>query len=518
MELKGYGQAVIHLSWFRDNEICHLLFGMVELRPTELPDDPGCSMKSARSGNSGHKYLYYQRFATSVADAIHWYQRAIGNNLVLPDDPDHPTSDDDTNLQGGPFVQEPPWPDVIASNDLTFAPDWMHGSRAHCLFPKNVPSPEIAKIIETNKIREKLMDWLNFDIVDAYPEYRGTICLVAPNPLFRSIETTRLKPARPGCAESVAYKIVARQGQCVDGLRLEIVNERPRGRMTPVIHEFGNDPIAVFDFPAEIYSEGMSITHRDHGLLSWHEPLPLLRTFSVGMELPLRRKSVDVPAAGRRRPGYKYEVDEVEDAGETVTGEPLADADIVSRLTESEGRRTRRQAARDHDQQWFHRVAADAAHYVRNKIGGARDRIFIVDPYFSGRGLLEFGHARRRPGVNLRILTSARGLNDAPGEEPDTNFGSQLRRILDETFETPSTKPEIRVLRGKVPPVHDRFLVVDGHVWLSGNSLSTLGERAGMIVRLPDPDPVIARLEAFWRQAPSLADWLSDRQAASDRD
>ena len=42
MELNGYGQAVIHLAWIRNDETLHLLFGMVELRPTELPSDPGC--------------------------------------------------------------------------------------------------------------------------------------------------------------------------------------------------------------------------------------------------------------------------------------------------------------------------------------------------------------------------------------------------------------------------------------------------------------------------------------------
>ena len=142
MEFNGYGQAVIHLAWIRDDQTLHLLFGMVELRPNELPLDPGCSLKSIRSGNKDRKYLYYQRFAASVDDAIEWYQRAISNNIVLPNDPDQPSSVDQASLQGGPFVQEPPWPDVILSNDLHFAPDWMNGSRTHLLFPKIFAFPE----------------------------------------------------------------------------------------------------------------------------------------------------------------------------------------------------------------------------------------------------------------------------------------------------------------------------------------------------------------------------------------
>ena len=515
MRLEGYGQSVIHLAWFRDDDTYHLLFGMVELRPTELPFDRGCSTKTIRSGNKGSKYLYYRRFPSSVGDAIAWYRKAMSEALAFPDERG---SVHHARLQGGPFVEEPPWPDLVTSNDLVFAPDWMHGSRAHFLFPVDVLPVEVEKIIGVDKIRRKLVEWLNFDVVHTYPEYLGAICLVAPNPVFRAIEKSHLETARSNGTESIAYKVVTRQGQCVDGLRFEVVNERPRGRMAPMVHDFNKEPIAVFDSSVEVYSEGESIMHPDHGLLSWHEPLPLLRTMHVGMELPRRRKTVLVPAAGHKRPGYSFAVNELDDTGEMVIGEPLADHDIVSRVTASEARRARQQAAREYDQQWFHRAPADAAHYLRELIGRARDRILIVDPYFDGHGLLEFGHARRRPGVSLHILTSALRLKAKFDDSPDTDRGSELQRTLHDTFDAPSKKPVIRVLPGKVPGVHDRFLVVDGNVWFSGNSLSTLGQRAGMIVRLPDPDPVIVRLEAFWRQATNLVNWLSERRSTTAGD
>ena len=45
MDFPEYRQAVIHLAWFRDDQVRHLLFGMVELRPNELPDTVGCPPK-----------------------------------------------------------------------------------------------------------------------------------------------------------------------------------------------------------------------------------------------------------------------------------------------------------------------------------------------------------------------------------------------------------------------------------------------------------------------------------------
>ena len=193
MEFPEYRQAVIHLSWFRDDQVRHLLFGMVELRPNELPDTVSCPRKDFRAKNKSRKYLHYQRFALSVPDSIDWYQKMIDGNLILPED--------NEKLKDITFVQEPPWPHFVTSNELVFAPDWMHGSRTHFLFSKNVLSPEVSEIIRINKNRTKLEEWLNFDIIEAYSDYLGAICLVAPNPLFRSIEKSHFKAAREGADE-----------------------------------------------------------------------------------------------------------------------------------------------------------------------------------------------------------------------------------------------------------------------------------------------------------------------------
>lgn len=503
MDFPEYRQAVIHLAWFRDGQVRHLLFGMIELRPNELPETESCVFpKDFRVGNKGSKSLYYRRFALPVANVIKWYKNAADGTLILPRDPNHKTPGDGKELQGRKFVQEPSWPHFVSSNELVFAPEWMHGSRTHFLFPENVLSPEVSEIIQNEKYRAKLEEWLNFDIVEAYPEYLGAICLVAPNPLFRSIEKSHFEQeqAKEDAAETVAYKLVARQGQHLNGLRLEIVNERPRGRMTPLIHEFDNDAIVVLDFPAEIYKEGRTITHPEYGLMEWSDPCNILRIISTTIDLHRRRKRVRVPADDDR-PGYEYEVSEVEGAGSIIIGDTLEDA-IVSRLIEAKNRRSRRQAAEDYDQQWFHREPSEAAEYVRQKIGNARDTVLIVDPYFRERELMGFGHAILRSEVQVRILTSAQVLKKM--------VGPQLLTSLNNTFKDYSTKPKIRVM-GQKSSVHDRFLVIDDIVWLSGNSLNTIGERAGMIIKLPDPEPVIDLLEDFWCQAPPLSDWLANR-------
>ena len=382
LDLSAYGQAVIHLAWYRNDEIYHVLFGMVELRPSELPRALGCCMKSFRVGNKGKKYFYYKRFALSVSDAIGWYEGVVHGRLKFPDDTDDSVSAQEIELHGGPFFREPPWPGLVVSNELVFAPDWMHGSNAHFCFSRSVVLPEIAEAIAGKKNARRLEEWLNFDIALAYPEYQGAICLVAPNPLFRTIDKSHVEQQEPGAGESVAFKVVARAGQRMDGLRLEVVNERLRGRMTPMDHEFADEAIVQFDFPAEIYKEGQSVTHPQHGLLSWHDPSTLLRKIKVGTEIPRRRKNVKVPSGGRRWPEYEFTVDEVENAGDISVGDFVDDSGVISRLVEAENRRSRRRVAEQHDQKWFYRTPGDAAEFVRGKIGGARKSILIVDPYF----------------------------------------------------------------------------------------------------------------------------------------
>ena len=151
MDFSGYRQAIIHLAWFRDDKARYLIFGMVELRPNELPEAAGCPWKSFRVGSKGRKYLYYRRFALPVADSVEWYRGAASGDITLPQDPQKAPRRYGVRLNGGPFVEEPPWPHLVTSNDLVFAPDWMHGARTHFLFPKVIPPRSVVEIIQVRK-------------------------------------------------------------------------------------------------------------------------------------------------------------------------------------------------------------------------------------------------------------------------------------------------------------------------------------------------------------------------------
>ena len=497
----GYGQAVIHLAWLRDgDQVRHLLFGMVELRPCEFPLIGSSGEQKLIDDRTSQSCLHYRRFALSAKDAVGWYRRSMDGDVQLPvDHGGDRTVDGRVPLCGGPFAGWPAWPALAASNKLDFAPDWVQGSRAHFLLPLTALDARALASIRCKKNSRRLENWLHFDLVDLYNDYLGAICLVAPNPLFRSIEKSHLDSPTDGSAESVAYKLIARADQRVDGTRLEVVNEGLRGRLSPVAVEFDDDPVQLLEFASPVDKEGRTVTHPRYGLLAWNKPIPLVRSIRTHLDVVSRQKTVAVPSGGKRKPACQYSVCEREDGGDTVIGKIPVDESIDARAAAAMRRRAKKET--EDTERWFQDAPKDAAHFIRDTIGEARHRVLIADPYFAGRELLAFGLAIQRPDVELRVLTSAKALK---------GNATMLQQAVG-TFRSYPAKPAVRVLEGKKPRLHDRFLVVDDTVWFSGNSLNSLGERASMIVCLRHPERVAPRLDGMWATATPFDVWIAGR-------
>jgi hypothetical protein len=71
------------------------------------------------------------------------------------------------------------------------------------------------------------------------------------------------------------------------------------------------------------------------------------------------------------------------------------------------------------------------------------------------------------------------------------------------------------VLIGKTPPLHDRFLVIDDEVLFLGNSLNALGDRASLILSVPDSEPILAKLRAMATSALPFETYASQRRRTS---
>ncbi|TDM05086.1 MAG: hypothetical protein C4K60_20025 [Ideonella sp. MAG2] len=137
----------------------------------------------------------------------------------------------------------------------------------------------------------------------------------------------------------------------------------------------------------------------------------------------------------------------------------------------------------------------------------------LVDPYLGALQLGQFLYVIHGSEVNVTLLTTALAFEATDTESRKDQlqiFSKQLAHLKD----IQRLEPDVRVVPSS--KLHDRFMVVDNEVWFVGNSLNSLGVKASMIVRLPNPDEVIDRLEVLRLDAPSLANYVDevDRSAS----
>ena len=63
IESTGYRQAIVHLAWIRDHQVRHLLFSMVELRPSRVSRRHGLPYcRTIGPSRRRRTYLHYRRF------------------------------------------------------------------------------------------------------------------------------------------------------------------------------------------------------------------------------------------------------------------------------------------------------------------------------------------------------------------------------------------------------------------------------------------------------------------------
>ena len=194
--------------------------------------------------------------------------------------------------------------------------------------------------------------------------------------------------------------------------------------------------------------------------------------------------------------------------------EPGGTAVLPAALRKREFERKRSDEAERLGQRWFHRSRTEATEFVRSIIGTARERVWIVDPYFAAPELFSFALATTHAAAKVVILTGASTAMQTPDSIDSTiEAGEQLLRALSRTE---MSHIEVKVMTGDMPTVHDRFLVIDEAVWFTGNSLNSLGERAGMMISVPAPDVVAAKLQSILDdpvRTKTLADWVAARRA-----
>jgi hypothetical protein len=509
--VEDYAYGLVHLAWYREDKARFLMFGWVELYPTEFTapsETPEQCFPIRRLGRQN--YLYAKRTCMSAQAAVDWYLQCIGGTIALPGDLDPKGKAKHLATDG--FVQEPRWPHlVMAVDSIPFVPYFWQSPRVHHLLQPDLPSQAQAAAAETEG-RNWLSEQMFVDL-EAYPELVGSLHLVAPDPILRAVNHGLL--TNDPRQEVSVLRFYPRSGKSLIGLRVALIDRRQTGVGDFLEADLTSVEMQVPHRPGTTGEIEMFLRSNDGKLLSWSRPTGFAQAIDVNMMTPGLHQTIVVPETSTS-PSETYTRALAGHQSTVKVGEPRSPKEAISLLARGEARRELRNLDARYPEKWFHGEREQATRFVRDLIASAKRRLWIVDPYFTTVELIRYALATSSTKLPVLIVTSAEAMTKKDRIDPQRTaaevFDARLPSLANLGNFT------VRVLKG-TPAVHDRFLIVDDSVWFSGNSLHTIGERAGMVIRLRNSEDIIKNLDEILLsdRTASWQDWIAQWRSARKR-
>ena len=348
---------------------------------------------------------------------------------------------------------------------------------------------------------------MHLNLVD-YQEYLGSAVYIAPDPVVRQIDHFMV-PAKDGNDERIFYRVVPRPGQNLEGVRITAFDKEAKLLTSFETHSVPADGILDVEKGTCMGQYGFVLTHDQHGVLAYQPPATFLRQMNLSVRANSgNRRTISVPSGNATdSPRIEYQASMgSEVASKSVLGEVKNPGGNVRVAVEAR-KRERRDEARYYGQRWFPEGSREeAALFVRDLLRSARSRVIIADPYLASLQLGQFLYALHGSEVKATLLTTKLAFAPTP---PQTRKAlvEEFKLSLQHLREHQQLTPLVHIISPS--SLHDRFLVVDEDVWLIGNSLNSLGEKASMVVRLPNPEEVIEQLQVLSANALDLDIYIS---------
>jgi hypothetical protein len=477
----------------------------------------------------------------TARDAVAWYRAAgpDGIRTPIPADPGEIKKNlDGTDLMPSSFEDDPPWPSlgVPLGTDLFSnaggpgdpAPFRGPGApRIHRRFGDNIG---FTAVINDRSTVAFLKRRLHIDLSD-YTEYLGGLALVVPDPVLRRVQHLLMPAESTDDREQLTYRLVPRPDQKLDELQLTVLERRSNLLSRFETVKVPADGIVTLESELPFHMTGYAVSHPIQGVIAYQQPTPFIRVVKGTLSVAGRQIKVEAPRTESPRSlTDSYEVTEFGHEIPFGVGEERKDA--LVRVIAAEQRRTQRAAAKQYKQTWFDSGQRDEAlAFLRQQLARARSSVMVADPYFGWLQIYQFLQAVPRTQVDFTILTSRLAF-----ESEFADSGAMPEEKADAPASAPTPEPErlarfthslaelnrrgmksitALVLSGKTPPLHDRFLVIDDDVLFLGNSLNALGERASLILSVPDSEPILAKLMAMASTAQAFESYVSHRHASA---
>jgi hypothetical protein len=512
-----YRGALVRLATLRANKQQYLLFGWVELYPFDmkLPTGWTSGEQAWRVPQSDSWSCAFSASPVTVAQALDWYEEAANGTVVI-----RKTNDQTLSAKATRFGPEPAYGRFCTDVDAPFALLWHDDPRIHRYVPLSASPEPVRQLGSKPQVREWLNRHVGFDPYE-FHEWLGGLALLAPDPLCSSVgvfPTFRADDGRETLMVHAVPRQSAERGVAdLSDLSIHVAQRRVDGWESVRTISLASGTSAKIENPQWCCEVGYALVCAKRGLLRFVKPRSWIEQVGVNVHASHTTLMVEVPSGGRRKPQKSIPVPRFFPGSPILVGTPLGDV-VRARLIATKERRKERQERAAAPQKLFGRQRSvadelevrqkrqEAEDFVAGLIAGAQRRVVFVDPFFGLRETRLFALRVSNNNVTVRILTGQRGLN-APGESRPRRslLAADLAHLASLSKQHPVMVPTVRVMPGgDTPAIHDRYLVVDREVWHCGPSFNELGDRLGVMVRLPDPIIVRRAINAVWSQSTPL--------------
>lgn len=481
------------------------------------------------------------RIVMTAEEAIRWYRTAsdeLGTPIPIRD---VRKDSDGVPLSAGRLSDFPTWPVLgvpLESDDITLKSE-----------RPSIPFRNLGIIRYSRRISDS-QEWPSFLDQDGqskhcqeafkflehhmhvdfreYPEYIGGMALAVPDCDVHSVRQF-VDPKEDG-SESLYFHLKPHPGRNLQGLSLTSM-EGQEGILTsfdtvPV----PEDGLVVIERHSSVHGSGLVLTHKERGVLLQTPMRKFMRQVNMRTEVVERRVKVQAPETDKKKsPVNEYFSEKKTLASDRTLGEAPNTTGAFQRLLEAKSERLLNHSAQLYDQTWFTTAQRkEALEHIREKLKHARSTIFIADPYFSANQISQYLFAIERDEVKIQILTSNSAFKNIKEVEAEKEIEAEAEADVSESsVDTKQTllknlaifqanhknSIEIKVANTESSLFHDRFLAVDGRVWMLGSSLNSIGIRPTLIMRIPHGEKILGHLIRLYKNALALEDFKVPREA-----
>lgn len=494
-----------------------LIFCTVTLHPNFVPKPE--SMQGVVHSKGTQEKLYFRRVVMSAEHAVEWYSGLTENSQTSI-----PTTESERETHDGKaficpnLLNEMQWPSLAMPlskpADLTgfktFNPAPFIGEINSRIHRKFGDTTDLLHLIEDEKAIDFIERCAHINLAH-YPEYLGSACLVTPNPLIQKVDNFLIRKEN---TEVVFHRFIARPGESLEGLKITLYEEN--NSLLTLVHtqDIPADGIIELERPMCMGEYGYQVVHEQYGLILQHQPTGFVRQVGLSMGVVGKQFEVTAPTSTKKNSAKQtYISPQVTTANESTVGSDVVPHNFNGRVGLAAEHRRMRAMASEQNQKFFgvdnRKSAMD---FIRNLISKAKHKVIIADPYFSSLQITQFLYAISNVEVIIEVLTSQLAFTGKA--ENRVKQAKALKAELSHAEHETQRRIHIKVLTGSPPALHDRFLVIDNNVWFMGNSLSDIGQRASMILKVPYPEEVVNELLVIQQAAIGLDEFVDKDDTA----